>query len=296
MIGKISTNPVFIAAYSGACIAAKELGAKYKVDIIIDLQSPQVEDVQEQEKAIEHSSHAGVDGIAIACTDANYLTPAIDQAIQKGTPVLCFDSDAPKSNRFAYYGADDIEFGRMLLQELAKELKGKGTIAILAGNKNALNQRRRLEGIEDELKKYPNISLPADNVFHNFEIAERAVETFTRAQNNNPDIKGWIFIGSWALQQKNSIKWNPGDVKVVAGNAIPAELEYVKSGYVQALVGVNCFQMGYKSVELLLEKILYNSSPAAKQNFAPLTPVSRENEDEWSLNWKKWLLKEAVNR
>ena len=55
---------------------------------------------------------------------------------------------------------DDIEFGRMLLQELAKELKGKGTIAILAGNKNALNQRRRLEGIEDELKKYPNIYAP----------------------------------------------------------------------------------------------------------------------------------------
>jgi ribose transport system substrate-binding protein len=296
MIGKSSTNPVFIAAYSGASIAAKELGAKYKVDIAIDWQTPKVEDVREQANAIERYSHTGIDGIAISCTDANYLTPIIDKASDKGIPVLCFDSDAPKSRRLAYYGADDVEFGRMLLQELAKGLNGKGTIAILAGNKNALNQQRRLEGVKDELGKYPNISLPAANVYHNLEITERAVETFTRAQNNNPNIKGWVFIGSWALQQKNSIKWNPGDVKVVAGNAIPTELEYVKSGYVQALVGVNCFQMGYKSVELLLEKILHNYTPSEKQIFAPLTPVSKENVEEWSLNWKKWLLKEAVNR
>jgi ribose transport system substrate-binding protein len=296
MIGKSNTNPVFLATYSGACIAAKELGAKYKADIIIDWQTPKVEDAREQANAIERSSHTGIDGIAIACTDANYLTPVIDKAIDKGMPVLCFDSDAPKSKRFVYYGADDVEFGKILLQELAKELKGKGAIAILAGNKNALNQQRRLQGVKDALKTYPNISLPADNVYHNLEITERAVETFTRAQNNNPNIKGWVFIGSWALQQKNSFKWNPGDVKVVAGNAIPSELEYVKSGYVQALVGVNCFQMGYKSVELLLEKILRNYSPTEKQIFAPLTAVSKENVEEWSLNWKKWLLKEAVSR
>jgi hypothetical protein len=38
------------------------------------------------------------------------------------------------------------------------------------------------------------------------------------------------------------LKWNPGEIKVIAGNAIPAELEYVKSGHVQSLVDVNCFQ------------------------------------------------------
>jgi hypothetical protein len=54
--------------------------------------------------------------------------------------------------------------------------------------------------------------------------------------------------------------------------------------------------MGYKSVELLLEKILHNNTPEQEILFAPLTQVSKENVDEWSLNWKKWLLREAVNR
>jgi ribose transport system substrate-binding protein len=73
-------------------------------------------------------------------------------------------------------------------------------------------------------------------------------------------------------------------------------LEYVKNGYVQALVGVNCFQMGYKTVEIVLDKILNKKNPKDPKMFVPLTPVSKSNEEEWSLNWKKWLLKEAMNR
>jgi len=39
-----------------------------------------------------------------------------------------------------------------------------------------------------------------------------------------------------------------------------------------------------------------NQSPTEGKIAAPLTLVTQENLDEWSLNWKKWLLKEAVNR
>jgi ABC-type sugar transport system substrate-binding protein len=94
LIGKMGNNPVFQAAYSGARVAAKELGAKRKVQIVIDWQTPPEEDVQEQAAAIERLSHSGANGIAIACTDANYLTPIINKTIDEGTPIMCFDSDA----------------------------------------------------------------------------------------------------------------------------------------------------------------------------------------------------------
>ncbi|MGD1044618.1 MAG: substrate-binding domain-containing protein [Bacteroidota bacterium] len=294
MIGKIGTNPVFIATYSGARVAAKELSAKYNVEIDIDWQTPTVEKVEEQAAAIDRFSRAGVNGIAISCIDANYLTPVIDKAIDKGTPVMCFDSDAPKSKRFAYFGADDIEFGKMLLKKLAAEINGKGVIAVLAGNRNALNLQRRLQGIKEELKKYPNIILSPDDIYYNIEVPDIAAATVERAQKKHPAIGGWIFIGSMVLQAQNNLKWNPGDVKVVAGNAVPAELEYVKNGYVQSLVGVNCFQMGYKTVEVLLDKILHNRTPVQPLMYTPLSPVTKKNVEEWLINWRKWLLKEAI--
>jgi len=99
MIGKISTKADFIAMYSGARVAANELGAKYNIEINIDWRTPKVEKVQEQAAIIKRFSSSGAGGIAISCIEANYLTPIINKAVDKGTPVICFDSDAPKSKR-----------------------------------------------------------------------------------------------------------------------------------------------------------------------------------------------------
>ena len=295
-IGRIGTNPVFIAARSGANAAAKELGVKYNIDVVIDWETPEKENVQEQAAAIERLTRSGASGIAIACSEANYLTPSIDNAVEKGIPILCFDSDAPKSRRFAYYGADDIEFGKTIIRQLAEAIKDKGTIAILAGNANALNQQLRLKGIKEELKKHPNIKFPKDNIFYSIEIADLSAEMVRREQKSDPNIVGWAFLSGRVFQSNNPFPWKPGEVKIVAGNAAPGQLEYVKSGYVHSLIGVNYFDKGYKSIEILLDKIVKSKTPKQPLMYCPIKTITEKNLDEWSLNWKKWLLKEAVNR
>jgi ribose transport system substrate-binding protein len=232
LIGKSQSNPVFIAAYSGARVAAKEIGAKYGVQVLIDLQTPQNEDPNEQANAIERLSHLGAAGIAISCSDANTLTVPINKAVDFGTQVVCFDADAPKSKRFAYYGTDDAEFGRMMMKELAQEMKESGVIAILAGNKNAPNLQRRVRAVTEELKKYPSIKLLANGVYYHDEIPEKAAEVVARAQKANPQIGGWAFVGGWPLFIKNGIKWAPGQSKIIACDALPDELEYIESGHV----------------------------------------------------------------
>ena len=296
LIGKSKSNPVFIAAYSGARVAAKEIGAKYGMQITIDWQTPQNENPKEQTEAIEKLSRSGASGIAIACSDPNVLISPINKAVDLGIPVICFDADAPKSRRLAYYGSDDAEMGRMMLHELANAMNEKGTIAILAGNKNAQNLQSRVRVIMEELKKYPSMKLLPNGVFYHEEIPEKAAEVMNRAQKANPQIGGWALVGGWPLFMKNGIQWEPGRVKIVACDALPAQLEYIKSGHAQVLIAQGCFMWGYKSVELLVNKIVLNQSPTEGKIAAPLTLVTQENLDEWSLNWKKWLLKEAVNR
>jgi ribose transport system substrate-binding protein len=296
LIGKSQSNPVFMAAYSGARVAAKEIGAKYGVQVTIDWQTPQNENPKEQAQAIEKLSHSGAAGIAIACSDASIVTPAIDKAVDLGTQVVCFDSDAPKSKRVAYYGTDDIEFGHMALKELAQAMNEKGVVAMIAGNKNAPNLQRRVHAVMEELKNYPSMKLLPNGVFYHEEIAEKAADVVARAQKANPQIEGWIFVGGWPLWAKDAIQWNPGKVKIVACDALPKQLDYVKSGHVQVLIAQGCFLWGYTSVELLVNKVLKNQNPSEEFIAAPMTRVTKENLDEWSLNWKKWLLKEAVNR
>src|SRR3954466_6890167 len=159
LVAKSQSNPVFQAARTGAEQAAKDLGTKDGVAIKIDWRTPNDEDAQKQAEAIEQLVLAGADGIAVSCSDANKLTDAINSAVKNGVPVATFDSDAPASKRFVTFGVDDIKCGQQVMEELAKVMNGKGVIAILAGNQNAPNLQKRVQGVKNVAKKFPNIKI-----------------------------------------------------------------------------------------------------------------------------------------
>ena len=291
LVAKSQSNPVFQAAYAGAKDGAKELGPKYDVEVTIDWQTPPDEDAQKQAEAIEQLARGGAQGIVVSCSDANTVTPAINKAVELGSTVMCFDSDAPRSKRLCCYGTDDATCGKLVMQELARAMNDKGAIAILAGNQTAPNLQKRVQGVKDELKNHPNMKLIPDGVFYHPETPEQAAEAVNTAQTTHPEIEGWAMIGGWPLFAKNALKWAPGSVKVVSVDALPAELGYVKSGYVAALYAQDCYGWGHKSVEILLNKIVKGEDPKEVKIVDPLTKVTKDNADEYVKNWDKWLKK-----
>src|SRR3954468_2106771 len=157
LVAKSQSNAVFQAAYAGAKDAAKELADQYNADVTIDWQTPTDEDAQKQSEAIDQLARSGAQGIAVSCSEANTVTPAINRAVGAGVAVMCFDSDAPRSKRMCYYGTDDMTCGQVVMKELAQSMGDKGTIAILAGNQSAPNLRARVKGTREELKKHPEM-------------------------------------------------------------------------------------------------------------------------------------------
>src|SRR4029079_7677781 len=133
MIAKSSTNPVFLSARTGAEAAAKALSQNGKTVEIVWM-TPPSEDGQVQAQRIAQAVNEGANAILISCSDAGKVTGAINDAVARGVPVMTFDSDAPQSKRFAFYGVDDMKTGELVMRELAKQMGDKGSIAILAGN------------------------------------------------------------------------------------------------------------------------------------------------------------------
>jgi ribose transport system substrate-binding protein len=287
IVAKSQSNPVFQAAHAGARDAAKELGEKYGVEVEVNIQTPATEDAQKQAQAVEQLARSGAQGIAVSCSDANTLRPAIDKAVEAGAVVMTFDSDSPKSKRIAYYGTDDATCGKMVMQELAKLMGDKGTIAILAGNQAAPNLRARAKAVKEEAAKHPGIKI-VDTFYHE-ETPEKAAATVQREQTAHPEITGWAMIGGWPLFTRDALKWEPGTVKVVSVDALPPQLTYLEDGHVQVLLAQDCYGWGYKSVEILLEKIVKGKDPASTRIIDPLTRVTKENAKEFAAKWKKWL-------
>jgi len=289
LVAKSQGNPVFQAARVGANDAARDLGKKYGINIKIDWRTPNEEDAQKQAEAIEQLALSGADGIAVSCSDANKLTDAIDSAVKNGVPVATFDSDAPASRRFVTFGVDDIQCGEQVMEELAKVMDGKGVIAILAGNQNAPNLQKRVQGVKNAAKKYPGISI-RDTYYHK-ETPQDAAARVEQVMQANPDIIGWAMIGGWPLFTDNALKWQPGTVKCVSVDALPPELAYLRSGHVQLLLAQQVYEWGYRSVEHLINKVHLKKEPAAVKDVSPLVPVTKANVDAFAKNWEKWLPK-----
>jgi ribose transport system substrate-binding protein len=289
LVAKSQGNPVFQAARVGAEDAAKELSKKHKMNIKIDWRTPNEEDAQKQAEAIEQLVLAGAEGIAVSCSDANKLTDAINRAVDNGVPVATFDSDAPASKRFVTYGVDDIDCGKQTMEELAKAMGGKGVIAVLAGNQNAPNLQKRVQGVREVAKKYPGITIR--DVYYHKETPQDAAAKVEQVMQANPDITGWAMIGGWPLFTENALKWAPGTVQCVSVDALPAQLAYIRSGHVPVLLAQQCYEWGNRSVELLIEKIVEKKNPPAVKEVSALIPVTKDNVDAFAKNWDKWLPK-----
>jgi ribose transport system substrate-binding protein len=290
VVAKSNGNPVFQAAKTGAEDEAAKLSKEKGVNIRIDWRTPNEEDPQRQANAVEQLVNAGASGIAVSASDANKLTDAIDRAVDSGVPVVMFDSDAPDSKRFAIFGTEDIDCGHKVMSELAKAMDGKGVVAILAGNQNAPNLQKRVQGVREEAKNYPDIKIV--DAFYHKETPQDAAAKIEQVMQAHPEITGWAMIGGWPLFTDNALNWQPGTVKVVAVDALPAELDYVRSGYVQVLLAQQVYEWGSKSVDMLYDKVVEGKNPPSTFVKGELVPVTKSNVDEYAKNWEKWLPKQ----
>jgi len=286
MIAKSSTNPVFLAARTGAEAAAKEQSAKTGLDVQINWLTPPQEDGQVQAQRIQQAVNDGADAILISCSDASKVIGAIDDAVARGVPVMTFDSDAPQSKRFAFYGVDDIKTGQSVMAELAKLMNGKGKVAILAGNQNAPNLQKRVQGVKDEAAKTPGIQIIG--TFNHIETPQDAAAEVVRVGNAYPDIQGWAMIGGWALFTPSLVNdLDPKRTKIVSVDALAPELVYVDKGIAPVLLAQPVYQWGYVSVNTIIDKV-HNKKDVPTIIPMELVRVTKQNIGEWARQLQTW--------
>jgi ribose transport system substrate-binding protein len=286
VIAKSSTNPVFLSARTGAEAAAKELTAKTNVPIEIAWLTPPAEDGQVQAQRIAQAVNEGASAILISCSDAGKVTGAIDDAVARGVQVMTFDSDAPQSKRFAFYGVDDVKTGEAVMDELAKQMGEKGSIAILAGNQNAPNLRNRVNGVKQAAAKYPKIKIV--DTFYHIETPQDAAAEVLRVQGAYPEIQGWAMIGGWPLFTQTLLTdLDPKHVKIVAVDGLPAELPYVEKGLAPVLLAQPTYLWGYVGVQTIFDKI-HDKKDVPQIIPMELQRVTKENLGTWARQLQTW--------
>jgi ribose transport system substrate-binding protein len=288
-IGKSYANPVFLAAHRGAEDAARELSSKHGFPIEVSIMTPPGEDAAVQAQRVALAVQQGVQAIAISASEAAALTKAINEAVAKGIAVMTFDVDLPESKRFAHYGVDDAKAGEMVLEELAGQLGGTGKVAILAGNPDAPNIKKRTAGVKKAAARHSGIKIVGE--IHHLERPYDAAEEVLRVDAATPDLKGWAMVGGWPLFQSTLSASLLDDLqsrklKVVAVDALPEELPYVDKG-IAVLLAQPVYQWGAVCVRTIVDKVHFKKDVSGTIPME-LVRVSRESLGAWTRQLRDW--------
>ena len=290
MIAKSSANFVFLSARQGAEDAARALSAKHGIKVEVVWLTPTKEDVAAQTANVAQAIHMGVNAILIACSDSKALTPALNEAADKGIAVMTFDADAPASKRFAFYGADDADLGEKLVTDLAALVGGPGKIAVLAGNPDAMNLRARVDAVKKATAKFKGLEVV--EVVNHVETPQDAAAAILRVNAARPDLAGWAFVGGWPLFRSSQTPALMADLqkrklKVVSVDGLPDELIYVEKGVVPVLWAQPTYLWGKVGVETIVDKLAFNKTFPQRIKMDPVR-VTRDNLGTWSRQLKSW--------
>lgn len=289
-ITKTLGNPVFDLGQHGAMQRAKELSQNGPIEVEVLTVGPVAADAVEQARVVDDLIARGVDGIAISCNDPTACIDPINKAVAAGIPVMTWDSDSPASQRFTFLSIDNYGAGKTAADLLAKEIGGRGQVAVLTGVPGGWNLDERVRGFEDRLaERYPDMRVVA-TVASNEDI-NLGVQGVEETMQAHPDLNGWFFVGLWPLFAGRGamIQWEQasrqGTIKTVAFDTLPLELDFLRDGYLSALIGQKYWNWGYDSVQIVYDRI------TTQKTFPPfidtgLDVVTHNNVDAMMQAWE----------
>lgn len=249
------------------------------------------QDVGEATTVLEQVIARNPDGIALSVIDPSAYHEPINRAIEKGIPIVTFDSDAPDSDRYSFLGTGNYEAGQLAAEKFAERINNKGEVGIVT-TIGPTNIGNRVAGFVDKIESdYPEIEIvQIGNGGTNSMAASNTAASLIRS---NPDLKG-IYC-TWAdmsIGTVNAVReaGKIDDIKIATFDTDEVTLDAIKAGEIEMTIAQGTYNMGYWSLQFLYHVNNNLANPVAnwkENNVNPLpeyvdtgaTAVTIENVD-----------------
>jgi ribose transport system substrate-binding protein len=239
------TNPFYIAFRKGIDARAGELG--WKVRYVTAN-----EQVTEQINGVMDLVAQKVDGILISAIDSVASGPAYEAAAKAKIPIISVARHSSSPYQTAYVPSDEQGIGRDIGQWIAKQLGGKGKVAMLAGPPGSASFRTFADGVAEALRANPGIEI----VFRK-ELGLNREEGLRVAQDllvAHPDINAIygandeIALGA---AQAIAAAGKTGQIVVTGMNGVPPAVAAVKRGELGLTVEISPIKWAYLGVNTM---------------------------------------------
>ena len=259
LIPKGTTHSFWQAIHAGALKAVAERGG---VDLL--WKGPAQEDkFQEQHDIVERFTSERVDAIILAPCNRQSMVAPVENALQKGIPVILIDSGLEmtpaiktSAKYLGYIATDNKEGGReagryilKLLAAGALKTKAKARVLMLPYQANSESTEQRDAGFKEILSKAEQIDfiINAEEAGATVGSAQAAADRMLR---NHKDLDGIFACNESStqgvLQALRSMS-PPPKLEFIGFDGSDVLIEAMKKGEIQGLVLQDPFEMGYLS-------------------------------------------------
>ncbi len=265
----IATNiklPYWQAARAGLEKAAAQLHVK------AELIGPETYNPGEQHGEFQRVLQQNAAGILISVADRRLMRADIDSAIGRGVPVFTIDSDAEYSKRLTFIGTDSYRAGGLIGNTVANTLNGKGNVIVFTMPEQ-LNLVQRLRGFNDAIASHSGLKVTRVVDMQGdprvaFDTAKDIV------QKSAAKVDAFVCLEAIACAEIADVLSRekvPGKL-VVAMDAEPNTLDWIKKGFISATIAQKPFTMAYVGLHLMVD--LNQSKPDGLDRGWAASPVS----------------------
>lgn len=241
----LTNLPYFIDHRLGLEFAGKELGVKTKFVGPVDYDMTAMVNTLEQTIAEKPA------GILVVGFDPA-LKPSIDKAADAGIPIVTLDAEVYGSKRLTFLGTGNKNAGHVGAQLLAKEIGGKGKVAILT-KVGQSNLEERIQGYKDEFaKNFPGIELV--QVIDDQSDSAKAADGLKAVLQRVPDLAGVGCVeaaggvgAATAAKELGLV----GKLKIVSMDRDDGTLKFIEDGVIQASVAQKTALMSYLGTKFM---------------------------------------------
>lgn len=243
--------PKLVHPFYEPCIEGfHDAGAKYGVKT--EVESPPKFDISLQVKVIEDLIARGVDGIAISAVDNKGLVAVINEALDAGIKVLCFDADAPDTNRACYIGTVNEAAGYTAGEYMFDLMGNKGNAAILQGGL-APNLNQRQEGFRKAAAEKGVDIIAFEDFQADFAMGVNKTEALLETYPELDAIFGVSAYGAPTASTVLKEQGKVGDIIIGGFDDLPETITGIKDGSVQFCLVQKAYKMGWLSIEHLID-------------------------------------------
>ena len=274
-----SVQTPFVKLILETCRREADRLAVFSTDVIF--RPSQLLDPVEQLSIIDELvTEQQISGLAIMPLHSELIENKINElAEQRHIPVITFNTDLPQSKRLCYVGQDSYAAGRTAAALMRLVTGGKGVVSPIVGpSEHHRTYSERLSGFQKEIAQIaPQIQLRQTDI--RSDNIEDAMEATLALLRDEPNLTGIYSItpGYEGVCKALTQTGYAHKVHVILHDEIAANLEQVRDGVVDFLIGQDYETQGSLPLRMLSDYIQLHREPDKDAYYTDIRILLRHN-------------------